>query len=105
MRPPPALRPGDASRCGNELDVTEPPSLAALLERCKPSAQRIKREYDSKPDRVDADEAETIAGGLVMRQDANKPRHIARRQQGKQQSERMEQVDMRHVIQERHASE
>src|SRR5262249_1023665 len=62
----------------NDLDVTQPPSLAALLERCEPSAQRIKREYDPEPDRVDADETKAIIRGLLMRQDANKPRHIVR---------------------------
>ena len=34
--------------------ITEPPIVTMLLKRRKPTAKRIERDYDRKPDSIDA---------------------------------------------------
>src|SRR5215470_6150958 len=87
------------------LKVAQPPSTVALLHASKPAACGIERDHHQEPDRVNSRKAIAIAGGLVRQVSTQEPAHLPGRPPCSRQRQHMDEIEVRDVVEERHASE
>src|SRR5262245_22291942 len=97
--------PTTARRACVFLEIAPPPSAASPLDRREGAAERKERDDHRRPYRIDAGQSEAVSRGLAGRERAEQPGRIADRRPGKRNGERVEQEQVRDIVEQGDAAE